>query len=246
MTDQELDTLMSRLLLDSEERAFHDKINEPPPFQPSRRHEREMRRMLKDPLAWADRRTRRMARPRWVAVLQQAAVFILILFLGAGVLLAFSPEARAMVTQWFVQWDEGHILRYQYDGPALARLMPPYSVTALPDGFTEAKRDEFFTASFVVYENPDGCALYFEYGQIAQGAQVRRKRETMRNDLLNTVPVRVGETEGQFIPAQEAGGDNTLLWYDAEEGIQFALAGPWKQEDMVNMAESVSLVKTTK
>lgn len=242
MTDRELDEVIGRLLIDSEDPAIYADAGPQPAFSPSRRHEREMRKMLQNPLAWA----RRRARPRWKTVLEKAALVFLVLFVSMGALFAFSPAAQALVSQWFEQWDNGHILQYRYDGPALARLLPRYAVAALPEGYAETERIELFTATFVTYANEAGDTLYLEYGQVAEGAQVRRKKGTFRSDLMKAVPVCVRETDGQYYPAAEPGGDNTLLWYDREEGIQYALAGPWAQEDMVHMAESISLVKTTK
>lgn len=266
MTDEEMDNLVRECLLDTtptEEELMEALEAEwekagTPAFVPSRRHEREMRRMLRNPNAWARHHERKMrrrerkyaraarararamcGRPMWKSVLQKAALFLLVLFLGTGALLTVSPAARAVITNWFVDWHEGHILRCRYEGPALAQPVPPHTVAALPAGFAETRRDTLLTAAFITYEDADGGAIYLEYAQIVPGAQVHRQQQYPKNDLLEAVMVRIGESDGQFIPSQEPHGLNTLLWYDREAGIQFALAGTCGQSELLAMAESV-------
>lgn len=51
MTDQELDQMMRRALLDAAAQEAEALPQEPPELSP--RHGRSMRAMLRDPLAWA-------------------------------------------------------------------------------------------------------------------------------------------------------------------------------------------------
>ena len=65
MTDQELDTMMKRVLIDL---IKHDceaeEGNGTLAFRPSAHHQRQMRLMVKDPLGWA----RKKARPMWKTI----------------------------------------------------------------------------------------------------------------------------------------------------------------------------------
>lgn len=56
MTDQELDQMMRRALLDAAAQEAEALPQEPPELSP--RHGRSMRAMLRDPLAWARSRRR--------------------------------------------------------------------------------------------------------------------------------------------------------------------------------------------
>ena len=105
MTDQELDTLIQRVLLDSLKLDWEGKAKPQPPFEASSRYRREVRRMLADPLAWSKKR----AKPMWKRAAQQAAVVLLILSVGFGSLLAVSPTVRAALLQWVTEWYETHI-----------------------------------------------------------------------------------------------------------------------------------------
>ena len=60
MTDQELDTLMRRVLLDSLKLDAESAASGELVFEPTPRYQRQMAAMVKDPLKWE----RRRARPR--------------------------------------------------------------------------------------------------------------------------------------------------------------------------------------
>ena len=61
MTDQELDTLMRRVLLDSLKLDAESTASGELAFEPTARYQRQMAAMLSDPLKWAQKR----ARPIW-------------------------------------------------------------------------------------------------------------------------------------------------------------------------------------
>ena len=88
MTEQELDRIMHRVLLDSmkaeAEQAGED---QGPSFEPTARHKRQMRAMLEDPRRWL----RRRERPLWRRAAQRAAVILLMCILAFGGVMAFSP-----------------------------------------------------------------------------------------------------------------------------------------------------------
>lgn len=85
MTDQKLDQMMRRALLDAAAQEAEALPQEPPELSP--RHGRSMRAMLRDPLAWA--RSRR--RPALRTAARHAAAVLLVLVLSAAVLVTVSP-----------------------------------------------------------------------------------------------------------------------------------------------------------
>lgn len=90
MTDQELDQMMRRALLDAAAQEAEALPQEPPELSP--RHGRSMRAMLRDPLAWA--RSRRRPALRTAArhaAARHAAAVLLVLVLSAAVLVTVSP-----------------------------------------------------------------------------------------------------------------------------------------------------------
>lgn len=97
MTDQELDQMMRRALLDATAQEAEALPQEPPELSP--RHGRSMRAMLRDPLAWA--RSRR--RPALRTAARHAAAVLLVLVLSAAVLVTVSPQVRADITRWVAE-----------------------------------------------------------------------------------------------------------------------------------------------
>ena len=105
MTDQELDTLMRRVLLDSLKLDLEGATGNELPFEPTPRYQRQMTAMLADPLKWA----RKRARPVWKKAIQKVAVILLVFSLSLGSLMAVSPTVRAAVIRWVTEWYEMHV-----------------------------------------------------------------------------------------------------------------------------------------
>lgn len=238
MTDQELDTLIQRVLLDSLKLDWEGKAKPQPPFEASSRYRREVRRMLADPLAWSKKR----AKPMWKRAAQQAAVVLLILSVGFGSLLAVSPTVRAALLQWVTEWYETHIT-YRYTGEDMAGAMPQYEITELPEGYAEAEseRVEWPDQMIIVYRNEEtGKAIYLDYVHMHQGAATDFVVED-----AEILPVTVNGLDGRFFKT-EKGERNLVTWIDPEHGLQFTMEAPFDKTDILHIAESISLVNSTK
>lgn len=240
MTDQELDRLMRRVLLDSMEQR-ENKAAAVPAFTASARHYREIRSMLADPMRWADRR----ARPVWKKALQRVAVILLVFSLSLGSLMAVSPAVRAAVIRWAMEWYESHIT-YRYSGEAIAGDMPQYEITALPEGYIEdeSKREEWPDYVFIDYPNRElQKEIYFEYIYMQQGFA----KDFFIEDDMTVLSVAVNGFDGQlFLFDNWKDKRNTVTWIDPDRNLQFTIHANLDEIDILNMAESVSLVKTEK
>lgn len=151
MTDAELDLLMRDVLLDSLKLDDAAALDSDLAFTPSRRHQRRMRSMMSDPEKWLRGRTR----PVWQKVMQWVAVFILVVLINFGAVMAFSPTARAAVLQWIVEWYETYI-SFQYFGETKPEEMLLYQITDLPEGYFETERIDDVLSTDVIYENSAG------------------------------------------------------------------------------------------
>lgn len=117
MTDQELDRLLRRALLD----AADQEAQTPPEMETplSEGHRRRMREMLRDPLLWF-----RLRNPYpWRTVARRAAVVLLMLSLSAAMVLAVSPKARADIIRWTME-QNGRRVEFRYHGDGPPRLCP--------------------------------------------------------------------------------------------------------------------------
>ena len=122
MTDQELDQMMRRALLDAAAQEAEALPQEPPELSP--RHGRSMRAMLRDPLAWA--RSRRRPALRTAArhaAARPAAAVLLVLVLSAAVLRWVQPVLWPLAASVPAGADYAMLLLLIADGFFTARIL---------------------------------------------------------------------------------------------------------------------------
>lgn len=237
MTDQELDAMMKRILVDSINLDREDmERGGTLAFQPSARHQRQIRLMLKDPLGWAQKK----ARPIWKTIAQRAAVVLLIISLGFGTVMVSSPAARAAFVRWITEWYDTHMI-YRFAGENLSGEMPQFEITELPEGFVETKRTELPRMTSVTYENEAGDIISLSYVYMSQGGA--SAFETENSDVYD---IEVNHMKGLFFKNRVSENFNTIAWIDTEQNIQFDISSSFNYMDMLHMAESTFLVKMTK
>ena len=167
MTDNELDQLMQRVLLDAIKSDCEKENGVAPSFEPSLRYQRSLAAMIADPLKWARKRTK----PLWKKILQKVAIVLIIFSLSLGSLMAVSPNIRAAVVNWVTEWYETHIT-FRYLGTPTEDEMPEYTIGALPNGYVEvdSEREEWPDYICIVYRNEvSGETIYFNYTRMTQG-----------------------------------------------------------------------------
>lgn len=240
MTDQELDQMMRRALLDAAAQEAEALPQEPPELSP--RHGRSMRAMLRDPLAWA--RSRRRPALRTAArhaAARHAAAVLLVLVLSAAVLVTVNPQVRADITRWVAE-QTGNVLDFQFRGDSPAQPIPQYQITALPEGYVETERTDSFAAGNVTYKNSDGDMILLDYAYMQDGALHR----IILNDTDTMSDIRVSGMPGKLILSTEEKNFNRILWIDAAQNLQFTITAAAEESVIIAMAESVSLYDPTK
>lgn len=240
MTDQELDQMLRRALLDAAAQEAEALPQEPPELSP--RHGRSMRAMLRDPLAWA--RSRRRPALRTAArhaAARHAAAVLLVLVLSAAVLVAVSPQVRADITRWVAE-QTGNVLDFQFRGDSPAQPIPQYQITALPEGYVETERTDALDAGNVTYKNSDGDTILLDYAYMQDGALHR----FILNDTDTMSDIRVSGMPGKLILSTEEKSFNRILWIDAAQNLQFTITAAADESVIIAMAESISLCNSTK
>lgn len=240
MTDQELDQMLRRALLDAAAQEAEALPQEPPELSP--RHGRSMRAMLRDPLAWA--RSRRRPALRTAArhaAARHAAAVLLVLVLSAAVLVTVSPQVRADITRWVAE-QTGNVLDFQFRGDSPAQPIPQYQITALPEGYVETERTDALDAGNVTYKNSDGDMILLDYAYMQDGALHR----IILNDTDTMSDIRVSGMPGKLILSAEEKSFDCILWIDAAQNLQFTITAVAEESVIIAMAESVSLYDPTK
>lgn len=239
MTDQEFDELLCRVMIDAAKADIEEIEAENIPVSSSRHFQREMRKMLKDPLRWAKAKTR----PMWKTVLQKVAVFFIVCSLSLGSIIAFSPTVRAAVIRWVTEWYETYVV-YRYSGEETMKEMPRFGIAALPEGYKENvdKRIQMPEYGRVLYENDEGEWIWLRYVYMQQGAA-----SVVELEGSEVKHVEVDGHEGYFFLSDNfEENDNSVTWIDDEKGIQFTVDGHFEEQAILNIAESVILEDITK
>lgn len=235
MTDQELDRMMRRVLLDSLRNDEQNAWEEAEPFVPSRNHQRQMRDMLKDPIKWL----RNRKKPVWKLAIQKVAVVLLVVSLSLGSVMAVSPTVRAAVVRWVAEWYETHIV-YFFSGEANSEELQKYEIGNIPETFVETDRIENTSSVSVFYENHCGGVICFDYIYMHQGAA------TMVITDDNMVDVTINGLHGQLFLPTDTKNTTTIVWIDPLANVQFIIESTLRKEVIIDMAESVNLAKITK
>lgn len=240
MTDQELDQMMRRALLDAAAQEAEALPQEPPELSP--RHGQSMRAMLRDPLAWA--RSRRRPALRTAArhaAARHAAAVLLVLVLSAAVLVTVSPQVRADITRWVAE-QTGNVLDFQFRGDSPAQPIPQYQITALPEGYVETERTTNDRITHVEYTCADKNWITFSYVYMHDGASTGFSL----SDGDKVQDVTVGNLPGKLILAQDPEVKNALIWIDSAQNLQFSIIADVDESVIIAMAESISLCDPTK
>lgn len=235
MTEQELDRIMQRVLIDSL-KVEAEQEDQDSPFKQTSRHKRQMRAMLANPMGWLYRREH----PVWRRVAQRVAIIFLTCILTFSGVMAFSSTARATVVRWVIEWY-GNNIDYLYTGEQNTEALPQYEITRLSDGYVEIDRDVAPGLVAVTYENRKGDVIYFDYSFMHQGTQTDF---ILDDDVV--FDVMVNQVSGQFIESRIPGNLNSLTWIDPDLNVQFSIEGCLDLDSFLNMAESVSLCKMPK
>lgn len=235
MTDQELDQLMRRVLLDAAAEN-EKKEKQTQGFYASNHYQHEIQKMLRNPLSWAKGRSL----PAWKRTVQRVAAVFLAVFIGFGGVMVISPTVRAAVINWITEWYETHIV-YQYTGEDVQGEMPQYEITDLPEGYQETIRDIVPAAVSIVYENENHDLICLDYTFMQEGAS-----NLITTEGFQMEDVLINGCEGTLFVPDNPQNMKTLTWIDSEEDIQFTLNAFLSKIDILHMAESVSLVESTK
>ena len=242
MTEAEENILLRNILLEAAMADYAAELADHRPEPMSARLQRQMNAMLNDPDGWA----KRLHRSIWSKVAHAAAVILLAFSLSLGALMAVSPTIRAAIINWVVEWYDTQIV-YRFSGrPADNSFapLPRYEVTALPEGYRPFK-DEIVTLDSydIGYVNEDGELFWFGYQRMEQGSMLAIQEDT---EGMTADEVTVNGCKGWVYCSQDAEPNNIVVWIDEEQNLEFDISGFFSKDELLHIAESVSLCNSTK
>ena len=227
MTDQALDDLARRLLLDTATLGWNDEINDQTEHIFSRNFERKMKPVIQR----ADHPVRYYATRLLTALLLMA-------FLGGGSLLTFSAEARASFVAWVREIQE-QWFSYRYEAPEQPTPTDTlYLPTFIPEGWHEIVAPELGDFVHVIYHSNEG-EHFINYSYLIG------RQKTVLNLQLEGMRVTKTQVNGMQAELYVGSNDrpNTLTWTDNTLGIVFWLSGELTESELFHVAESVEAVE---
>lgn len=237
MNNQEFDSLLRRVVVDSIRDYTEQFSNKDLLFLPSVGYSRQVRMMLSNPLGWAKRRML----PVWKKTLRTVAMIVVAIFVAMGCLIAFSSPVRAAVKQWMLEIYDKYI-SYRYVGVIEDFELQDYEITELPDGYVEVERNQFPRMVDVIYRNSDGKYILFQYVYMETGSVT----SYVTDGGQDSIDITVNNFEGTYWESFAVDEFSTLMWIDSYSNIQFTLDAQLSYLGILHMAESVSLCKYTK
>lgn len=193
------------------------------------------KKFLQDPQGM----TRKKLRPLWSRALRTAACFLLVVSLSFGAVMVGSPQARAWVRFWVVDWQEDHVT-YQYEGESLpTEALQDWKPTYLPEGYEQTDYIDLPGVVSILYNNEDpDMQIEFSYMLLTDGSGygLDNERHKISDVSVNGLPGNL------FIGTTNDDG-NMLTWMDPVNHTNFLLMSRVSCDTLIQIAESVVLVK---
>ena len=165
--------------------------------------------------------------------LKIAAAFLLVLFLGFMTVLVCSSEARAAFALWIRETYESFFV-YSFteeaEGPAPNMN---YYISEIPDGYVEAMASYDEYTGHCVYVNEDNASITLLYMHGDSSAFFVEK------DGYTVKSITVAGHSGELFADHVSDPNNGILWIDEEKQIMFVISGPFTEEELIAIAESV-------
>ena len=123
--------------------------------------------------------------------------------------------------------------------------IPEYTITELPEGYVENQEERIATQIQVsiLYQSDTGYPITLHYIYLQQGAASQFVLDSTDDVVIDTVN---GYEAYIFVAADQENDSNAITWIDTQSNIQFTVQAQMSTDDLVHMAESVSLVNSPK
>ena len=227
MTDQALDDLARRVMLDAARQEYGNPMEELPEHDFSPEFERKMRKLVC-----------RANHPIWYRAAQAAACFFLAALFSGCAVLAASAEAREVFTGWVREVYETSFI-YRFFGPereASAHVL--YRPAYVPAGYQAKKEYVSKDVLSIEYRSDAGELTVFTCFMNGASPVI----QVVRDGTETYKQVSVNGMSAELYLDQDEGEANILIWTDEKEGTIFCLSSAVSEAELIIMAESVEAV----
>lgn len=228
MSDASLDAILRAAVAEAAEAqavALTAAAAELPEHQFSRRFQRRMARLLKDPL--------RYARPAWQQALRTAAMILVTLGLTGTVLLSI-PQVRAAVWNFIRTVFDTHT-EYRFTEPAPEEpvQLPTFHANWLPEGYEKTVVQNTGDSVWIEYQNTDSV-IRLNYDLAVQGFVF-----SIDNERTTETTMSSGGTD-YTVYFNEITGRRSLTWFSDDGSVFYQLSGPCTTEELLKIKENLT------
>ena len=232
MTDQAMEKLARRIMLDAARQEYGLLQAEQPEHVFSPAFERKMKKLL-----------RRGKHPVWYKTLHAAACVLLALLLSGCAALAVSPAAREIFEGWVREIHDNYFL-YKFFGneerESVSKEEVLYQPSYVPAGYRIEYRSAFSVGIISIHyiDDQTGNIVAFTYFPDTSSPVLQITGE---NEIIYQ-KVQVNGLSADLYLDSEEGEANAIVWVDEKNGAAFRIGGVLSGEELTRMAESVGAV----
>ena len=228
MSDASLDAILRAAVAESAQMqadALAASAESLPDHSPSKRFQRRMARLLKDPL--------RYARPAWQQALRTAAMILVTLGLTGTVLLSI-PQVRAAVWNFIRTVFDTHTeYRFTEPAPEETAQLPTYHANWLPEGYEETMVQNTGDSVWIEYKK-NNAVIHFSYEFAQQGLVFSVDNEhTTESTLMHIDTIYT-------VYFNEKTGWRGVTWFSADGDIFYQLDGSCTTEELLKIKDNLS------
>ena len=180
----------------------------------------------------------RRKKPLWARVLRTAAGLLLVLSLTAGAVLWASPAARvwaAGLARMLMVWTDVSADFLFHGGDAAETDLSCWRPTWLPEGYEEVEVWDPGGVYKITYENAEGQSLTLRC------ISPNTSAVSMDNEHSDYSEITINGSKAYLLVSNAEGWQSSLIWTNEENSVMFILRGYISAEDLIRMAESISV-----
>ena len=171
-------------------------------------------------------------RSRASVYLKRVAAVILTLTLSSGILLAFSEDARAYVTNWIKEISQNMTVYHFYEEKSNDRVAS-VQIKHMAKGYFEKSHSKYGPPFSFIFENEEGGRLTIDcYRKDKLSIHLDRNAE-----LSETV--MIDGNEGEFYGKTAEEKECILIWTNTGQNLAYVIIGDLDKEEMIKIAEGV-------
>lgn len=240
MSERMEEEILRDVLLEAVAREYGEIMDTEEDIPVSRRYQKEMYAMCEDPMGWAKRKSR----PLWKKCVRIAAMIFLTITILLTLVMTVSPKARATMTTWVEDWYNQFMEYRESEGKAEEEYnsLTKYEITEVPTGYWTIEMDKNTTNyGWQSYENNRSSLILLKYTDLYTGCI-----PWVETSGMAVSDVSVNGCAGHMFVCLDNRQASVVSWRDEKAGIQFYIEGYVSKDDLLNMAKSVRLVRSTK